>query len=336
MNPDAQFLFRDCVVTCDISDSDRIGSLLDVNIPKGYSLDYPDGRQGQIIKVTGPFCRVIGTIFCIDLEKEKANFEGFIPYTDDIKVSKEKKSKEIKDESVDESVDESDFVDKLLDWIDYKTSKRAEVVFEEKAVHNSLVKPVEKSIKEEEIVSPVEEDDIEEDYDDIEEEVVEETSSPKSVKEKLEELKKIYQRGQYFLYMEYFRLDELERELVDDAIAEGLEDNDPELIQMVNERTVNTGKVLFYMGARNSIMQLCKSVEKSFFDLTRPDPIDYNMFTINALRKFANNETNMLTGAELAKHNLGKLTKKELVEILSRIDDTLYERQVHQILSFKK
>ena len=152
INPDAQFLFRDCVVTCDISDSDRSGSLLDVNIPKGYSLDYPDGRQGQIIKVTGPFCRVIGTIFCIDLEKEKANFEGFIPYTDDIKVSKEKKSKKIKDESV----DESDFVDKILDWIEYKTSKRAEVVFEEKTVHKPLVKPVEKPIvkpiKEEEIV----------------------------------------------------------------------------------------------------------------------------------------------------------------------------------------
>lgn len=362
MNPDAQFLFRDCVVTCDISDSDRIGSLLDVNIPKGYSLDYPDGRQGQIIKVTGPFSRVIGTIFCIDLEKEKANFEGFIPYTDDIKENRENKTNKIWNEceaetdtidtafrqvyedyeKTEELQKKSNIIEKIIYSLKYKFSKRADVELEEITAKKSSIEPLERPIVrkpiegEEEIVYPVEEDDIEEDYDDIDEEVIEETSAPKSVEEKLEELKKIYQRSQYFLYMEYFRLDELEKELVDDAIAEGLEDNDPELIQMVNERTVNAGKVLFYMGARNSIMQLCKSVEKEFLDLTRPDPIDYNMFTINALRKFANNETNMLTGAELAKHNLGKLTKKELVEILSRIDDTLYERQVRHILSLRK
>lgn len=350
MNPDAQFLFRDCVVTCDISDSDRIGSLLDVNIPKGYSLDYPDGRQGQIIKVTGPFSRVIGTIFCIDLEKEKTNFEGFIPYTKDMKVEKEKKSKELKEESNIESNEDEDEIEELnfienmfgglLDRIEYKFSKRAEVKLEEINVNKSSVKPVErpivrKPIEDEEEIVTLLDDDLDEDYDIDEDELFEESPKPMTVPERLKAIEETYKSCKNIIHAEYCRLKDLEKELVDDAIAEGLEGSDPEFHQMAHERTVDYGSVLFYMGMRDSGIKMLKSLEQEFADLTVPK-MNFNIYTINTLRKMATNNKNMLTGAELAKHNLGKLTKRELVEILTRVQDKLANREVRHILSLRK
>lgn len=420
MNPDAKFYFKDCVVLCDISDSDRIGSLLEVETPKEYFLDYPDGRQGQIYKVTGRiFSKKIGSILCLDLEKE-SGFEDFILYSEDIKVKKEKKSKkdvwkqfeeadtltvgnaygqiqsvynkpevvEKKEEKIAKEKKPGLFT-KIKNSLSYRFSKRtsvesvlastekevkpeikpirrpvvetipapkieetekkveevkpAEVVTEEikeaeKQVEEPKpveVKPVEEPKPVETPVPTVKEDD-DEDFDEenFDSEKVMESISGESPIDELKRIREMYQGLKNRLYMEYARLGSYEKELVDDAIANNLTGKDPEFKQMLNERTISKGDVTFYMGTYDSSMEMMKSLEDSFIDKTKV-PLDFNMYTINTLRKFADNTRTRLTGAELAKHNLGKLTKRELVEILSRIDEQNYRKEIHNLLSLR-
>lgn len=424
MNSDAKFYFKDCVVLCDISDSDRIGSLLEVETPKKYFLDYPDGRQGQIYKVTGRiFSKKIGSILCLDLEKE-SGFEDFILYSEDTKVKKEKKTKEKKSKKdVWKQFEETDTLTvgnaygqiyslynkpkvlekmeekiakekkpglfiKIKNSLSYRFSKRtsvesvftstekevkpevkpirrpvvetipapkieetekkveevkpAEVVTEEikeaeKPVEETKpveVKPVEEP-KPVEIPAPiVEEDDEDFDEENFDSEKVMESIPGESPIDELKRIREMYQSLKNRLYMEYARLGSYEKELVDDAIANNLTGKDPEFKQMLNERTVSKGEVTFYMGTYDSNMEMMKSLEDSFIDKTKV-PLDFNMYTINTLRKFADNTRTRLTGAELAKHNLGKLTKRELVEILSRIDEQNYRKEIHNLLSLR-